>query len=166
MRLAPCLLAVVLSSAAIAAPQVTPPPDEWVTIGRSPQGTQYDVLKSSIEADVSSLSVQFVLRTTYKEPRLSNGDKGNTNRVLGRTFVELGIVACREELFVTANQLVYTEKGEHVGTHARAFVYPNPGYRGATVTEILRWACAGFTRREPAPKPVTPDTTLEGGTRI
>lgn len=138
----------LLAASLFAAPTIAAPEDPWVLLGSTPD-VRYDVLRGSIETDVNTYAVEFVLRTTLREPMLSPKAK-----IEGKVFVERTLVLCREDVLVTMSQLVYDRENKHVATVAKATVYENPNVRGSAATELIRWAC---TPLKPAnPLPVTP----------
>lgn len=155
MRVASSLLAslfavLTFSSFAAQAPSSSPPssnisPDTWITVVRG-ENMRYDVLAGSMEVDPQTFSVQFMMRVLLKAPMMRNGKEI-------RYFAERSLVLCRENLFITTNQLFYNSKNEHVDTNIISEVYENPNNDGQPVTTLMRFAC-GFS---PADKTDTPE---------
>lgn len=86
-----------------------------------------------------------MLRTTYTTPVQ---DKAG---IEVKSYLEPTLVLCKEDLMITTAQLLYSTENKHVATRIHSTVYPNPGWHGQIVNEVIKWGCSGFSQ-VPAPK--------------
>lgn len=102
---------------------------DWVLIGNTAKA-KYEVLKASTQEDVSTSSVQFLLRYTFNVPQ------GET-----KTILEPTIVLCKQNTLITVAQLQFNAVGIEINSNSIPTVHNNPKTPGVLLTELYNAAC-------------------------
>jgi hypothetical protein len=160
MNRALSLLASLLASFTVAAAPMPAqaPAQQWGLLGSSEHAV-YHLHVPSMKPDTETLSVSFILRTTYKEDQASgaNGKKM-------RAMTEHTLVLCKDSVMITMSQVQYDATGARIGAIIEPTVYyESQDEPGGVITSIISQICRPAGAPQSTPQRDEPSRKQRGG---